>query len=77
MNTYDYLIWIVFGALIGFVASFIFGNLLSLPLDLSYLFYFVLIGIFFIVYVRKSQVHKGLKNLDLVSRKEFEDLKEG
>lgn len=54
-----HLVWILFVPLIGFVASFIFGDLLSLPLDLYYLIYFVLAGMLFAIYVVKT--HLNLK----------------
>lgn len=56
MANSKHLIWIVFGALVGFGASFIFGDLLTLPLDLYYLIYFGIIAAFFIIYVKKTQL---------------------
>ena len=43
MNDARHLIWIALGALVGFGASFIFGDLLTLPLDLYYLIYFAIV----------------------------------
>jgi hypothetical protein len=40
MNNPEHLKWIVLGALVGFGASFTFGDLITLPLDLYYLIYF-------------------------------------
>jgi hypothetical protein len=55
MNNTKHLIWIALGAVIGFAASFIFGDLLTLPVDLYYLIYFAIIFVFFIVYIKKTQ----------------------
>jgi len=41
MNNPGHLKWIVLGALVGFGASFIFGDLITLPLDLYYFIYFL------------------------------------
>jgi hypothetical protein len=54
--TLTHLFWIPLGAGVGFLASFIFGDLLTLPLDLYYLIYFVIIGGFFATYVQSSGV---------------------
>jgi len=56
MNHSKHLIWIVIGALVGFGSSFIFGDLLTLPVDLYYLIYFGIILTFFIIYIRKTQL---------------------
>ena len=56
MNNARHLIWIVFGALVGFGASFVFGDLLTLPLDLYYLIYFVIVISFFRVYMKKTHL---------------------
>jgi len=56
MNDYGHLKWIVFGVIVGFGASFIFGDLITLPLDLYYLIYFVIIISFFSVYIKKTQL---------------------
>jgi hypothetical protein len=48
--------WIAFGALVGFGASFIFGDLLTLPLDLYYLIYFGVIITFFAIYIKKTKL---------------------
>ena len=53
----DHLKWILFGALVGFGVSFVFGDLLTLPLDLYYLIYFMIITAFFFVYIRKTQLN--------------------
>lgn len=54
MNNSRHLIWIVFGALVGFGASFVFGDLLTLPIDLYYLAYFAIVIGFFRVYIKKT-----------------------
>ena len=43
MDNRGHLVRVVFGAMVGFGASFIFGDLLTLPLDLYYLIYFAII----------------------------------
>jgi hypothetical protein len=57
MNDARHLIWIAFGALVGFGASFIFGDLLALSLDLYYLIYFAIVIGFFRIYVKKTQLN--------------------
>jgi hypothetical protein len=57
MSNSFHLIWILFGAIIGFVSAFIFGDLLTLPLDLYYLIYFGIITIFFTLYVKKNKLN--------------------
>ncbi len=57
MNDSGHLIWIVFGVLVGFGTSFVFGDLVTLPLDLYYLIYFAIIISFFITYIRKTQLN--------------------
>ena len=57
MNNHGHLKWIVFGALVGFGASFIFGDLITLPLDLYYLIYFGIIVSFFTIYIKKTQLN--------------------
>jgi hypothetical protein len=57
MNNPAHLKWIVFGALVGFGASFIFGDLITLPLDLYYLIYFGIIVSFFTIYIKKTQLN--------------------
>lgn len=56
MNTSKHLIWIVFGALTGFAASFVFADLLFLPLDFYYLIYFIIILGFFTFYIKRTQL---------------------
>ena len=57
MNNPGHLTWVVFGVLVGFGASFIFGDLIPLPPDLYYLIYFGTIIIFFAVYIKKTQLN--------------------
>ncbi len=57
MNNVRHLEWIVFGELVGFCASFIFGDLITLPLDLYYLIYFGIVITFFTVYKKKTQLN--------------------
>jgi hypothetical protein len=42
--------------LVGFGSSFIFGDLLTLPVDLYYLVYFGIIIIFFSIYIRNTKL---------------------
>src|SRR5512143_381323 len=56
MNNAWHLKWIASGALAGFGSSFIFGDLLTLPADLYYLIYFMIIGFFFFIYIRKTRL---------------------
>jgi hypothetical protein len=57
VNNMGHLVWVVFGALVGFGASFIFADLLALPLDLYYLIYFVAVIGFFTVYVKRTDLN--------------------
>jgi len=54
---YRHLVWVVFGALAGFFASFIFGDLFHLPLDLYYFIYFLTVAILFAAYIRKTRLN--------------------
>jgi len=56
MNNLGHLKWIVLGALVGFGTSFIFGDLIALPLDLYYLIYFEVIISFFTIYIKRTQL---------------------
>jgi hypothetical protein len=53
---FTHLLWIPAGAAVGFLASFVFGDLVTLPLDLYYLIYFVISMGFLTVYIRRSRV---------------------
>jgi hypothetical protein len=57
MNNSGHLKWIVFGPLVGFGTSFIFGDLITLPVDLYYLIYFGIIISFFTIYIEKTQLN--------------------
>lgn len=57
MNSPGHLIWIAFGALVGFCSSFIFGDLLTMPVDLYYLIYVGIIMTFFSIYIRKTHLN--------------------
>ncbi len=56
MNNPGHLIWIALGALVGFGSSFIFGDLLTLPVDLYYLVYFGITITFFSIYIKKTRL---------------------
>ena len=56
MNDYKHLLWIVAGILTGFLSSLIFGDLLTLPLDLYYLIYFGIVTGFFYIYIKKTHL---------------------
>ena len=56
MSNSGHLIWIAWGLLVGFGASFIFGDLLTLPIDLYYLVYFGIILTFFSLYIRNTRL---------------------
>jgi hypothetical protein len=46
--------WIGFAALVGFGSSFLFGDVMNLPVDLYYLLYFGSVFIFLSAYIRKT-----------------------
>ena len=56
MNNSGHLKWILFVVLVGFGTSFIFGDLITLPLDLYYLIYFGIILTFFTIYIKKTHL---------------------
>jgi hypothetical protein len=60
-----HLVWIPIGATISFLAAFIFGDLLTLPVDLYYLIYFIIIFTFWGIYIRGT----GLDMRSLISRR--------
>lgn len=51
-----HLAWIPCGALVGFGAALVFGDLLTLPVDLYYLIYFALVGGFFALYAGSTRL---------------------
>lgn len=55
----SHLLWIPAGALVGFGASFVFGDLLTLPVDLYYLIYFAIVLGFLAVYARRTGLDVG------------------
>ncbi len=57
--------WLAIGLVVGFLTPFIFGDLLTLPLDLYYLIYFAAVGAFLVFYIRKT----GLKVREWLSRR--------
>lgn len=54
-----HLLWIPAAAVVGFLAPFVFGDLLDLPVDLYYLVYFGIVFGFFAVYVRATGLDLG------------------
>lgn len=46
--------WLAMGLVVGFMTPFVFGDLLTLPLDLYYLIYFAVVGAFFVFYIRRT-----------------------
>lgn len=46
--------WIPAGAAVGFGASFVFGDMITLPVDLYYLIYFAIVLGFFTLYVKRT-----------------------
>ena len=55
MNNSRHLKWVGFAAWVGFGSSFIFSDLLTLPVDLYYLIYFGILTVFFSAYIRKTK----------------------
>jgi len=52
----SHLSWLLAGAVVGFGASFVFGDLLTLSVDLYYLIYATIIVGFLAVYVRRTRL---------------------
>ncbi len=52
--------WLAFGILAGFGSSFIFSDLLMLPRDLYYLFYFATVAMLFVLYARQTKLEVKL-----------------
>lgn len=65
VHTLAHLAWIPAGAMVGWLASFTFGDLLTLPVDLYYAIYFAIVIGFFGYYVRRT----GLDLRGWVSRR--------
>jgi hypothetical protein len=56
MNNTKHLLWIIYGIVVSFLTSFIFGDLLILPLDIYYLIYFAIITGFVILYAKATDL---------------------
>jgi len=65
MQGIKHLKWLAAGVIIGFLVPFVFGDRLTLPLDLYYLIYFAAVGTFFAVYIKKT----GLNVREWLSRR--------
>lgn len=65
MISRKHLAWIPAGAAVSFGTSFVFGDLLTLPVDAYYLVYFLAVTLFLTVYVRST----GLDVAGLLSRR--------
>lgn len=65
MITTAHLLWIPAGAVVGWLASFVFGDLLTLPVDVYYLVYFAIVLGFLAVYVKTT----GLELRAWISRR--------
>lgn len=59
MSSWKHLIWLVYGAALGFGTSFIFADLLVLPVDLYYLIYVTVVLGFFTIYIRRTGLDLG------------------
>jgi len=57
MNNSWHLKWIAFAAMVGFGSSFIFGDLMTLPIDLYYLIYFGVNIFFFFTYIKGTNLN--------------------
>ncbi len=57
MGNSGHLIWIAWSVVVGLGTSFIFGDLLTLPVDLYYLIYFGIILTFFSAYIRRTRLN--------------------
>jgi hypothetical protein len=64
-STLSHLGWIPAGALVGWFAAFVFGDLMTLPVDLYYLTYFGIVLGFVAFYVRRT----GLELRSWISRR--------
>lgn len=52
--------WIPAATLVGFLAAFVFGDLMTLPVDVYYLLYFAAVLGFAAFYARATRLHVGL-----------------
>ena len=57
MTACAHLKWLAMGLVAGFLVPFLFADVLSLPLDLYYLAYFLLAGAFLAVYVKRTALN--------------------
>jgi len=60
MKNTKHLIWIPIAAVVSFLTSFFFGDVLTLPVDIYYLIYFTVMFGYFYLYIRVTDLH--LKN---------------
>jgi hypothetical protein len=65
MTSLRHLAWITVGALVGFLASFFFGDVILLPVDLYYLVYFAIVLGFLGFYAKRTE----LKVREWISRR--------
>jgi hypothetical protein len=56
MSNLRQFLWILYGAGVGFGSSFVFGDLLMLPLDLYYLIYFVIVLGFLGLWAKRTKL---------------------
>ena len=56
MSDRKHLLWIPTGAAVFFLVSFIFGDLITIPGDLYYFVYFVIVCFFLILYIKKTNL---------------------
>jgi hypothetical protein len=54
MSRPSHLVWLLYGVIVSFGASFVFGDLLTLPVDLYYLIYFSAIIGFLVLYIKRT-----------------------
>jgi len=57
--TLGHLAWIPVGALVGWLAAFVFGDVLTLPVDLYYLIYFTIVVGFLGYYAKRTGLELG------------------
>lgn len=55
-----HLLWIPISMFCGFLSSFVFADLLALPLDLYYLVYFAIIITMFVIYIKRTELDINL-----------------
>jgi len=57
MKTTTHLLWIPLAAVVSFLTSLLFGDVLTLPLDVYYLIYFTVMFGFFYTYIRRTELN--------------------